>query len=106
MSRTKRENITALFALIFFFSGAAALGCQVVWAKAFAATLGSEWPAVLAVVTAFMSGMAIGNFLFMRVQTVWWELVRGVGSGDWILDLDDGVAHTGFGQSGHSAVGS
>ena len=67
MSRTKRKNMPTLFALIFFLSGGAALGCQVVWVKACAAILGSEWPAVLAVVTAFMSGMAIGNFLFMRV---------------------------------------
>ena len=85
MSRTKRENITTLFALIFFLSGAAALGCQVVWAKAFAATLGSEWPSVLAVVTAFMSGMAIGNFLFMRLQSggVKWYAALEVALGLW-----------------------
>src|SRR5207237_8876408 len=46
--------------LLFFLSGAAGLGYQMVWSKMFAAGLGHEMPAVLAVVCAFMGGMAIG----------------------------------------------
>jgi spermidine synthase len=97
VSSRKHKNISAPFALIFFFSGGAALGCQVVWAKACAATLGSEWPSVLAVVTAFMTGMAIGNFLFMRVQTSggrWYaalEVVIGlwIWASAWLIPASD-----------------
>ena len=54
-----RLAITFLYAL-FFFSGWAGLGYQMVWSKMFSAGLGHEMPAVLAVVCAFMGGMAIG----------------------------------------------
>jgi spermidine synthase len=62
----ERAMRTAGFVLVFFLSGAAGLAYQMVWAKAFVATIGSEYPAVLAVVTAFMAGMAIGNLLFIK----------------------------------------
>src|SRR2546429_1803572 len=48
-----------LFAL-FFFSGSAGLGYQMVWSKMLATGLGHEMPAVLAIICAFMGGMAIG----------------------------------------------
>ena len=59
-----------LFLCIFFLSGAAALGYQVVWAKAFAAGIGHEYPAVLAVITAFMTGMMVGNAVLARKRTI------------------------------------
>jgi spermidine synthase len=46
--------------LLFFLSGAAGLGYQMVWAKMLAEGLGHEIPAVLAVVAAFLGGMALG----------------------------------------------
>ena len=46
--------------LVFFFSGSAGLGYQMVWSKMFANGLGHEMPAVLAIVCAFMGGMALG----------------------------------------------
>src|SRR5436309_10883638 len=54
-----RLTLFLLFAL-FFFSGSAGLGYQMVWSKMLATGLGHEMPAVLAVVCAFMGGMAIG----------------------------------------------
>src|SRR6266446_7357775 len=56
-----------LLYLLFFFSGSAGLGYQIVWSKMFAAGLGHEMPAVLAVVGAFMAGMAIGAWALDRV---------------------------------------
>src|SRR6266508_3671188 len=50
----------ALLYLLFFFSGSAGLGYQIVWSKMFATGLGHEMPAVLAVLCAFMGGMALG----------------------------------------------
>jgi spermidine synthase len=46
--------------LLFFFSGSAGLGFQMIWSKMFATGLGHEMPAVLAVLCAFMGGMALG----------------------------------------------
>ena len=51
---------------MFFASGAAALGFQLVWTQMFAAGLGHETPAMLAVVTAFFGGMAAGAWLLDR----------------------------------------
>jgi spermidine synthase len=41
-------------------SGAAGLGYQIAWTRMFAVGLGHEMPALLAVVAAFMAGMALG----------------------------------------------
>jgi spermidine synthase len=57
---------SSLLYLLFCFSGTAALGYQLVWAKMFAAGLGHEMPAALAVVAAFMGGMAAGSWLLDR----------------------------------------
>jgi len=57
------------FYLLFFFSGAAGLGYQLIWSKLFAAGLGHEVPAVLAVICAFMAGMALGSWLLDRPFT-------------------------------------
>ncbi|MHC5005590.1 MAG: spermidine synthase family protein, partial [Planctomycetota bacterium] len=45
---------------IFFFSGVAGLGYEIVWARMFGAGLGHEMPGVLAVVGAFFAGLALG----------------------------------------------
>lgn len=64
----ERKTVSLLFVLVFFCSGAAGLAYQMVWAKAFAAGIGHEFPSVLAVVTAFMAGMTLGNLLLVRRQ--------------------------------------
>ncbi|HTG45892.1 MAG TPA: hypothetical protein VK633_15340, partial [Verrucomicrobiae bacterium] len=78
---------TAGLAGLFFLSGAAGLGYQVVWAKAFGAGIGHEFAAVLAVVSAFMSGMAAGAFLFGKVPERWRYDARAYG----ILELLAGL---------------
>lgn len=45
---------------IFFLSGVAGLGYQIVWTRMFAVGLGHETPSTLAVVTAFFGGLALG----------------------------------------------
>src|SRR5205814_6817 len=47
---------------LFFLSGGAGLGYQMVWSRMFAAGLGHEMPSVLAVVGAFLGGMAVGSW--------------------------------------------
>src|SRR5919108_651421 len=53
----------AAFYGIFFLSGIGGLSYQVVWSRMFAAGLGHELPAVLAVVAAFFGGLALGAWL-------------------------------------------
>jgi spermidine synthase len=52
--------------VVLALSGAASLSYQVVWTRVFAAGLGSETPAVLAVVSAVMAGLGIGAWLADR----------------------------------------
>ena len=65
----KLRPSAAVFYLVFFLSGAAGLGYQLIWAKLFAVGLGHELPAVLAVICAFMVGMALGSWLLDRGLT-------------------------------------
>src|SRR2546422_433807 len=53
-----------MIVFLFFTSGFAGLAYQMVWAKMFANGLGHEGPAVLAVVCAFMGGMAAGSYIW------------------------------------------
>ncbi|MCI0351947.1 MAG: hypothetical protein L0Z53_21205, partial [Acidobacteriales bacterium] len=50
--------------ILFFITGATALGYQIVWARMLANKLGHEMPAVIAVVSGFMAAMALGAWLF------------------------------------------
>ncbi|MEY2410707.1 MAG: spermidine synthase, partial [Verrucomicrobiota bacterium] len=52
--------------LLFGLSGAAALGLQQIWTRMFATGLGHEVPALLAVITAFLGGMALGAWMLDR----------------------------------------
>jgi spermidine synthase len=56
----------ALLLPLFFLSGAAGLGCQMVWMRMFAAGLGHEVPALLGVTSAFLGGMAVGAWFLDR----------------------------------------
>src|SRR5258706_4674857 len=66
---TRARTHLPLFYLLFFFSGAAGLGYQLIWSKLFAIGLGHEMPAVLAVICAFMAGMALGSWFLDRAFT-------------------------------------
>jgi spermidine synthase len=72
------------FVAIFFLSGVAGLAYQVIWAKTFAAAIGHEYPALLAVVSAFMCGMAAGNLILARFDFIsprcygWLEIIIGI----------------------------
>ena len=68
--RKQNSPLAAALVFLFFLSGAAGLGWQVVWTKSFAAGIGHEFPAMLAVVTAFMSGLAIGNAALIRSERI------------------------------------
>ena len=50
----------------FFLSGASALGQQMVWIRMFAAGLGHEVPALVAVAGGFLGGMAVGGWCLDR----------------------------------------
>ncbi len=51
---------------IFLLTGIAGLGCQLIWTRMFLAALGHEMPALVAVVAAFMGGLALGAGLLDR----------------------------------------
>src|SRR4051812_20185520 len=66
---------------LFFLTGATALGFQLVWARMLANSLGHEMRAVLAVVSTFLGGMAIG---------AWWlgeRIRRSPYPGRWYAGL-------------------
>jgi spermidine synthase len=48
--------------IIAILSGIAGLGYQITWSRMFAVGLGHEMPSVLAVITAFFAGLAIGGW--------------------------------------------
>lgn len=54
------SQLSFLFHALFFLSGGAGLGYQIVWTKMFATGLGHEFPALLAIVCGFMGGMGLG----------------------------------------------
>ena len=68
--------------VLFFLSGAAALGYQLVWAKMFSTGLGHEMPAVLAIIAAFMAGMALGAWGLDRF------IPRSARAGLWLGGLE------------------
>jgi spermidine synthase len=51
---------------LMFLSGLAGLGYEIVWTCMLSATLGHEIIAVLAVVSAFFSGLALGSWTLDR----------------------------------------
>jgi spermidine synthase len=77
-------NKSRLFVVIFFLSGVAGVAYQVIWAKSLAAAIGHEYPAMLATVSAFMCGMAAGNFALARFRKIspscygWLEILIGL----------------------------
>jgi len=59
--------MATLLVTLFVFSGAAALAYQVVWVRALGLVLGNSLWAAVAVVAAYMGGMALGSALAARL---------------------------------------
>jgi spermidine synthase len=68
-----------------FFSGAAGLGYQIIWTRSFAVGLGHEMPALLAILAAFMAGMALGAWAISKAP------VRNAGQWYGCLELTIGL---------------
>ncbi len=61
LGATPAGKAIVLFAYaVFFLSGIAGLGYEIVWTRMFAVGLGHELPSMLAVVAAFFGGLALG----------------------------------------------
>src|SRR5688572_33216980 len=85
-----KSNVRAVFALVmgcFFVSGVAGLIYQIAWARYLSLFLGHSSYAVVAVLVAFMGGLAIGNALFGGIADrakkplelyAWLEIAIGV----------------------------
>jgi len=59
-------NKKSLFYVLFFLSGVAGLGYEILWTRMLAVGLGHEIVSMLAVVSAFFSGIALGAWVFDR----------------------------------------
>ena len=71
-----------LICLLFFCSGISGLGYQIVWSRQFGLALGTEMASVLAVLCAFLGGMAIGSHGFDKL------LSRSAHPGRWCASLE------------------
>ena len=72
----------SLLLKLFFVTGATALGYQLVWTRMLANNLGHEMRAVLAIVTTFMGGMAVGSWCLGKL------IRRAVNPGRWYAGLE------------------
>src|SRR6186713_31127 len=95
MRRTPRG--TALH-ILFFLSGAAALGYQLVWAKMFSTGLGHEMPAMLAIICAVMAGMALGaafidRFIPRNNRAALWFCGLELAIGIWAIIATFAIPH-------------
>jgi spermidine synthase len=55
-----------LLLFLFFLSGVTGLGYEILWTRMLAVSLGHEIISMLAVISAFFSGIAVGAWLFDR----------------------------------------
>ncbi len=78
---TRRSLILLTYA-VFFGSGVAGLGYQIVWARMFSVGLGHEMPSVFAVIAAFFGGLAIGALLLDK------RISRSPVPGHWYAALE------------------
>lgn len=76
-----RTRIIVLY-IIFFLSGLAGLGYEIVWTRMFAVGLGHEMPSLLAVLAAFFGGFGLGALLFDR------RISRSAVPGRWYASLE------------------
>jgi spermidine synthase len=80
----------ALFALLLFFSGTAALIYQVLWIRQLSLVVGVEVYSITVAVSAFFAGLAAGGALLGRMADTWKRPLRLYAL------LEVGVAVTGF----------
>lgn len=78
---TRRTLILLTYA-VFFGSGVAGLGYQIVWARMFSVGLGHELPSVFSVIAAFFGGLAIGAFALDK------PISRSASPGRWYAGLE------------------
>ena len=81
-----------LLYLVVLLSGFAGLGYQIAWTRMLSVSLGHEFAAVLAVVTAFFIGLSLGGLLFNRVlrkthYPLRWYVALEIMIGLWALSL-------------------
>ena len=87
---TKPRPGLALLYPLFVLSGAAGLGYQMVWVRMFAAGLGHETPALFAVASAFLGGVAIGAWFLDG------PINRGTNSARWYAGIEFAIAAFGL----------
>lgn len=80
--------ILPLLYIIFFLSGAAGLMYQIVWTRMLLLVFGSTTHSVVAVVSAFMAGLALGSYSAPRLITRTRSLLQTYG----LLELTIGVS--------------
>ncbi|MBN1481021.1 tetratricopeptide repeat protein [candidate division KSB1 bacterium] len=64
---TSDKKRRSILLIVFFFSGATALVYQLAWIRMFGFVFGVSVFAISTVLTAFMTGLALGNYLFGRL---------------------------------------
>lgn len=90
--RDPSAGITVLLAGLFFLSGFAGLGYEIIWTRIFAIGLGAEILAMLAVLAAFFAGFGLGAWALdgkisrSRVPGRWYAAAEAV-IGAWALVL-------------------
>jgi spermidine synthase len=62
------RNSRAFIATIFFLSGAAALIYEISWVRLFSVLFGNSMHAIAVVVAIYMTGLALGSFIFGRIS--------------------------------------
>lgn len=70
-SKLPAASISPLVYGLFFLSGAAGLLYQVIWVRQFSVFFGSSTHSVVAVITAFLGGLALGSAIFGRLGHRW-----------------------------------
>ncbi|MCI0706581.1 MAG: fused MFS/spermidine synthase [Ignavibacteriae bacterium] len=61
-----KKTSTVFIALLFFFSGTAGLMYEIVWTRMLVLVFGNTTHSIVAVVAAFLAGLALGSFMFGR----------------------------------------
>lgn len=86
-----RRKVGLLY-IVYFLSGVAGLGYQMVWSRLFTTGLGHEMPSVLAVVAAFFGGLALGSWALDGVVS------RSARPGHWYVGLEILIGLWGIGS--------
>ncbi|MCB2183019.1 MAG: hypothetical protein KQH63_13375 [Desulfobulbaceae bacterium] len=84
--------------ILFFLSGAAGLGYEILWTRMLTVSLGHEIISMLAVVSAFFSGLALGAWIFDRPvsrsgRPALWYVGFELLIGSWAIILAFNIPH-------------